>query len=121
MYRQCCRGRSARFGFSLCLMRQLPGGPACDIQGPPQALLMYHLTDGIKGERMRRRHFLAVLGAATTTPYGARAQQVPVIGFLSGRSPDEAAHLVAAYRKGLLDIGYREGENVTIEYRWATD
>jgi putative tryptophan/tyrosine transport system substrate-binding protein len=69
---------------------------------------------------MRRRNFIALLGAAAGWPLTSRAQQtVPVVGFLSGRSPDEAAHLVASYRQGLTDVGYSEGQNVRIEYRWA--
>ena len=73
---------------------------------------------------MRRREFIIAVSGAIAGPLTANAQQrpattMPVIGFLHHASPDVFAPLDAAFRQGLKEIGFIEGQNVRIEYRWA--
>jgi putative ABC transport system substrate-binding protein len=68
----------------------------------------------------RRREFISLLGGAVAWPFTARAQQpaMPVVGFVDGGSLDASVSRAAAFRKGLNETGYVEGQNVTVEYHW---
>ena len=69
---------------------------------------------------IQRREFLTLLGGAAACPIAAQAQQpgIPIVGFVNGRAAEVSVRQAAAFRKGLNETGYVEGQNVTVEYHW---
>ena len=89
--------------------------PACDF-GQLQSPIV--ITEALG---MQRREFIALLGSGVVYPFASGAQQpaMPTIGYLHSGSANSVADETAAFRRGLQEAGYEEGQNVTIEYRWA--
>src|SRR5262245_7090656 len=69
---------------------------------------------------MKRREFITLIGGAAAWPLATRAQQgIPLVGFLHPSAPEAVGHIISGFRRGLSDTGFVDGQNVTIEYRWA--
>src|SRR6516164_1682676 len=104
-----------------CCHAKWPLNPISPVANPCCNRVLFGVVPALV-KAMRRRDFIKIIaGSAIASPYAARAQQtgIPLIGFLSGRSHDESAQLVTAFQRGLGELGYIEGQNVIVEYRWA--
>src|SRR5262249_38415334 len=89
----------------------------CTTWPPSSSMVCY---DAGVGRSMGRREFITLLGAgAAAWPLAARAQTIPIIGFLAQGTPDEGAALLSAVRKGLGEANLIEGRDFTSEFRWA--
>src|SRR4051812_37427595 len=122
---KCLRGRPPhldsqqfRSATRTCAVRLLMRQTACAWRFLPD-IIGGGTWEGAPMPGMRRREFVSLFGAAAIWPAAARGQQPPVIGFLHSHSRDAFVDLVPRFRQGLKDAGYVEGQNVTIEYRWA--
>src|SRR5437764_14041653 len=99
------------------------GQPGSQVQRPAQEQGRGLELGVSRAERMRRRTFLIAVGGSALwgVPKHGIAQSLPVLGFLNSASPSTYAFNATAFREGLREAGYVEGQNVNIEYRWANN
>ena len=88
---------------------------------PILCIARYDASSSTWGQAMRRREFITFVGGVAAWPLAARAQQnaIPIVGFINSASPKPYAPNVKGFLQGLKEVGYVEGRNVSIEYRWA--
>src|SRR5262245_11855391 len=93
----------------------------CGTPPPSRARYVGSVSSSTGRRSMRRREFITLAGGVVAWPGTMNAQRpsTPIVGFMSSRSTEDTAHLIAAFLQGLRELGFIGGQNVAIEYRWA--
>src|SRR5262245_24362320 len=120
--RTCPQGRQARRSAGAAVDQGRAGDQPQDGQCARPHLPDHATRARRRGDRMKRREFITLLGSAAAWPVAAHAQQagkLPTIGFLGANTPSAQSQWTAAFERRLRELGWIEGHNVAIEYRWA--